>query len=57
MQNRRCGSDDIEYTNSSLKFSHRIPAGGDDFLLTKLVFYIQYENDGARQFYSLIIDI
>jgi len=54
MQNRRCGSDDIEYTNSSLKFSHRIPEGGDDLLLTKLAFSIQYENDGARQLYSYV---
>jgi hypothetical protein len=58
MQNRRCGSDDIEYTNSSLKFSHRIPAGGDDILLTKLTLSIQYENDGAgKQLHLLIIDI
>jgi hypothetical protein len=55
MQNKRCGSDDIEYTNSSLKFSHRI-AAGDDVLLTKLNLPIQYENDGARKSYLLIID-
>jgi len=57
MQNRRCGSDNIEYTNSRLKSSHRIPAGGDDLQLTKLAFSIQYENDGARQLYLLITDI
>jgi hypothetical protein len=58
MQNRRCGSDDIEHTNSSLKFSHRVAAGGDGVLLTKLTLSIQYENDCAgRQLYLLITDI
>jgi len=58
MQNRRCSSDDIEHTNSSLKFSHRIPAGGDDMLLVKLTLSIQYKNDNAgKQLHLLIIDI
>jgi hypothetical protein len=54
MHDKHCRSDDIEYTNSSLKFSHHIPAGCDDVLLTKLTLSIQYENDGVRQLYVFV---